>query len=257
MQASPPGTPASSSPPSPHIEVDRLEVYYGSVPAVRGVSFEVLRGEQLTLLGPSGCGKTTTLRASPGWRPPTRARSASMARRFFRRRCIKVPAERRDLALVFQSYAIWPHMTVFQNVAYPLRVQGRPPRPRSTKRRDHALDLVQLEPRRPPRARSFPAASSSGSRWRARSCAAPVLLLDEPLSNLDARLRAQMRIELRALQHPWHHLGLRDPRPGRSAGDVGPHLVMRDGLIGQTGKPDEIYRLPNSAFVADFVGSAA
>src|SRR5665213_1941849 len=110
--------------PRPHIEVDGLELSYGNVPAVRGVSFNVLPGEQLTLLGPSGCGKTTTLRAVAGLEKPTAGEIRidgvpvySSARK------INVPAEKRGLSMVFQSYAIWPHMSVFNNVAYGLRVR--------------------------------------------------------------------------------------------------------------------------------------
>ncbi len=127
-----------------HIEVENLEVRYGSVTAVEGVSFEVRPGEQLTLLGPSGCGKTTTLRAIAGLERPTSGAIriggnsvyASAAR-------INVPAEKRGLSMVFQSYAIWPHMTVFDNVAYGLRVRRRNPQEIRDKVR-RALDLVQM-----------------------------------------------------------------------------------------------------------------
>src|SRR5467141_2265687 len=123
MQASP-GAPASSSLPRPHIEVDRLELYYGSVPAVRGVSFNVLPGEQLTLLGPSGCGKTTTLRAIAGLEQPTAGEiRIDGVPVYSSERGINMRAEKRGLSMVFQSYAIWPHMTVFENVAYGLRVR--------------------------------------------------------------------------------------------------------------------------------------
>src|SRR4026207_1885890 len=110
--------------PKPHIEVENLEVYFGAVPAVRGVSFTVLHGEQLTLLGPSGCGKTTTLRAIAGLEQPTtgeiRIGGAPVYSSAGR---VNIPAEKRGLSMVFQSYAIWPHMTVFENVAYGLRVR--------------------------------------------------------------------------------------------------------------------------------------
>src|ERR1044071_2412900 len=108
----------------PHIEVENLEVYFGTVPAVRGVSFNVMSGEQLTLLGPSGCGKTTTLRAIAGLEKPTageiRIEGAPV---YSSARNVNVPAEKRGLSMVFQSYAIWPHMTVFENVAYGLKVR--------------------------------------------------------------------------------------------------------------------------------------
>ena len=258
MPASPPGAPAPSSVSKPHIEIRQLEIYYGNVPAVRGVSFDVLPGEQLTLLGPSGCGKTTTLRAIAGLEQPTAGEIridgnivySSDAR-------INIRAEKRGLSMVFQSYAIWPHMTVFENVAYGLRVR-RTEAAELTEKVHHALDLVQM--------RSFAsrrAAQLSGGQQQRVALARAfvfqpsVLLFDEPLSNLDAKLRADMRIELRELQH---RLGItsvyvtHDLEEALAMSDR--IVVMRDGLIEQTGTPDEIYRLPSNAFVADFVGSA-
>jgi iron(III) transport system ATP-binding protein len=250
--------PASLALPTPHIEVDRLELYYGNVPAVRGVSFNVLPGEQLTLLGPSGCGKTTTLRAIAGLEQPTKGEiRIDGVTVYSSHRGIHIRAEKRGLSMVFQSYAIWPHMTVFENVAYGLRVR-RIAAAEIAERVDHALEMVQM--------RSFAsrrAAQLSGGQQqrvalaRAFVFSPSVLLFDEPLSNLDAKLRADMRIELRELQH---RLGItsvyvtHDLEEALAMSDR--IVVMRDGLIEQTGTPDEIYRLPNSAFVADFVGSA-
>ena len=257
MQASP-GAPTSPSLPTPHIEVERLELYYGSVPAVRGVSFNVLPGEQLTLLGPSGCGKTTTLRAIAGLEQPTAGEiRIDGVPVYSSERGIHIRAEKRGLSMVFQSYAIWPHMTVFENVAYGLRVRHTGAAEIAEKVH-HALDMVQM--------RSFGsrrAAQLSGGQQqrvalaRAFVFSPSVLLFDEPLSNLDAKLRADMRIELRELQH---RLGItsvyvtHDLEEALAMSDR--IVVMRDGLIEQTGTPDEIYRLPNSVFVADFVGSA-
>src|SRR5213595_1489287 len=141
-QSQPEG-PALSA-PTPHIEVHDLELYYGSIPAVRGVSFNVLPGEQLTLLGPSGCGKTTTLRAIAGLEQPTAGEIridgvtvySSEAR-------INIRAEKRGLSMVFQSYAIWPHMTVFENVAYGLRVR-RTAAAEVAEKVHQALDMVQM-----------------------------------------------------------------------------------------------------------------
>src|SRR6476660_7391833 len=222
--------------PKPHIEVENLEVYFGAVPAVRGVSFTVLHGEQLTLLGPSGCGKTTTLRAIAGLEQPTAGEIridgvtvySSQAR-------ITIRAEKRGLSMVFQSYAIWPHMTVFENVAYGLRVR-RTGAAEVAEKVHQALDMVQM--------------GSLASRRAAQ-------LFDEPLSNLDAKLRADMRIELRELQH---RLGItsvyvtHDLEEALAMSDR--IVVMRDGLIAQVGTPGDIYNLPRNAFVADFVGSA-
>src|SRR6202165_5287693 len=143
MQASP-GAPVSSSLPRPHIEVDRLELYYGNVPAVRGVSFNVLPGEQLTLLGPSGCGKTTTLRAIAGLEQPTAGEiRIDGVTVYSSQRRINIRAENRGLSMVFQSYAIWPHMTVFENVAYGLRVR-RAAAAEIAEKVHHALDMVQM-----------------------------------------------------------------------------------------------------------------
>ena len=241
-----------------HIEVENLEVRYGSVTAVEGVSFEVRPGEQLTLLGPSGCGKTTTLRAIAGLERPTsgairiggKSAYASAER-------INVPAEKRGLSMVFQSYAIWPHMTVFDNVAYGLRVRRHSAQEIRDKVRQ-ALDLVQMGAFEERQASQL----SGGQQQRvalARACvfSPSVLLFDEPLSNLDAKLRADMRIELRELQH---RLGItsvyvtHDLEEALAMSDR--IVVMRNGRIEQTGSPAEIYNLPRNAFVADFVGSS-
>jgi iron(III) transport system ATP-binding protein len=241
-----------------HIEVENLEIRYGDVPAVCGVSFEVKPGEQLTLLGPSGCGKTTTLRAIAGLEQPSGGEIRiggtpvySAARR------VNVPAEKRGLSMVFQSYAIWPHMSVFENVAYGLRVRGEAKAQISDKVA-RALDMVQM------RAFAERGASqlSGGQQQRVALARAfvfqpAVLLFDEPLSNLDAKLRADMRIELRELQH---RLGItsvyvtHDLEEALAMSDR--IVVMRDGLIAQIGSPAEIYNRPRNAFVADFVGSA-
>src|SRR3954466_14423192 len=132
----------------PHIEVENLEIHYGAVAAVRGVSFQVAPGEQLTLLGPSGCGKTTSLRAIAGLEQPSAgeiriggAAVYSSAQR------VNIPAEKRGLSMVFQSYAIWPHMTVFENVAYGLRVR-RESTAQIAEKVDRALDMVQMRPYR-------------------------------------------------------------------------------------------------------------
>ena len=142
MPASPQGSPPSLSTPRPHIEVEGLELYYGSVPAVRGVNFNVMPGEQLTLLGPSGCGKTTTLRAVAGLEQPTAGEIRIDGLPVFSSaRKINVRAEKRGLSMVFQSYAIWPHMTVFDNVAYGLQVR-KVGGPEIKDKVDRALEMV-------------------------------------------------------------------------------------------------------------------
>jgi len=243
---------------APHIEVERLDIRYGSVLAVRGVSFEVRAGEQLTLLGPSGCGKTTTLRAIAGLeRPSAGAIRIGGQTVYSSTQGVNVPAEKRGLSMVFQSYAIWPHMTVFDNVAYGLRVR-RKSADEIARKVAEALDLVQMGGFAQRRA----SALSGGQQQRvalARACAfsPSVLLFDEPLSNLDAKLRGDMRVELRELQH---RLGVtsvyvtHDLEEALAMSDR--IVVMRNGIVEQIGSPAEIYNLPRNAFVADFVGSS-
>ena len=233
-------------------------IRYGAVHAVGPVSFHVKQGEQLTLLGPSGCGKTTTLRAIAGLERPTsgaiRIRGETM---YDEARGINLPAERRGLSMVFQSYAIWPHMSVFENVAYGLRVR-RTSEAEIKEKVHRALDLVKMGVFAERNASQL----SGGQQQRvavARACAfsPTVLLFDEPLSNLDAKLRAEMRIELRELQH---RLGVtsvyvtHDLEEALAMSDR--IVVMRAGHIEQSGSPGDIYNYPRTAFVADFVGSA-
>ena len=170
---------------------------------------------------------------------------------------MNIPAEKRGLSMVFQSYAIWPHMTVFENVAYGLRVR-RESKEQIAEKVERALDMVQMRAYRDRGASQL----SGGQQQRVALARAfvfqpSVLLFDEPLSNLDAKLRADMRIELRELQH---RLGItsvyvtHDLEEALAMSDR--IVVMRDGLIEQIGSPSDIYNLPRNAFVADFVGSA-
>ncbi|MEA2744574.1 MAG: putative spermidine/putrescine transport system ATP-binding protein [Acetobacteraceae bacterium] len=240
------------------IEVENLQIHYGPVAAVGPVSFTVMAGQQVTLLGPSGCGKTTTLRAIAGLERPSagtiRINGQTM---YSSAEGINVRAENRGLSMVFQSYAIWPHMTVFENVAYGLRVRRKSKQEIEDKVRA-ALDLVQMGAYGDRHASQL----SGGQQQRvalARACAfsPTVLLFDEPLSNLDAKLRGDMRIELRELQH---RLGVtsvyvtHDLEEALAMSDQ--IVVMRLGHIEQRGSPSEIYNYPRTEFVADFVGSA-
>jgi ABC-type Fe3+/spermidine/putrescine transport system ATPase subunit len=220
-------------------------------------SLEICRGEVFTLLGPSGCGKTTTLRLVAGLERPDggeivlRGRTvASVPRRVF------VPPNRRNLGMVFQSYAIWPHMTVFDNVAYPLTLRGLG-RAAIRERVERVLDLVGLAGTESRAATLL----SGGQMQRLALCRALVyepdlLLLDEPFSNLDAKLREQMRLELRLLQR---RLGItvlfvtHDQIEALSLSDR--IAVMHRGRVEQTGPPRSLYEAPASAFVRDFVGS--
>ena len=241
-----------------HIEVENLQIHYGPIAAVGPVSFTVNPGEQVTLLGPSGCGKTTTLRAIAGLQRPSAGTIRIGGQTMYSSaQGINIPAEKRGLSMVFQSYAIWPHMTVFENVAYGLRVRRRPKAEIEEKVRS-ALDLVQMGSYADRHASQL----SGGQQQRvalARACAfsPTVLLFDEPLSNLDAKLRGDMRIELRELQH---RLGVtsvyvtHDLEEALAMSDQ--IVVMRRGHIEQHGTPTEIYNYPRTEFVADFVGSA-
>jgi ABC-type Fe3+/spermidine/putrescine transport system ATPase subunit len=240
------------------IEVTDLVVRYGDAVAVNGVSFTVGRGEHLTLLGPSGCGKTTTLRAIAGLEQPTagsiridgQAMYDSAARR-------NIPAEQRGVSMVFQSYAVWPHMTVFDNVAYGLRVRKQSAADIKAAV-ERALDLVQM------RHLADRAASklSGGQQQRvalARAIAfsPTVVLFDEPLSNLDAKLRAEMRVELRELQRRLDITSVYVTHDQEEALAISDRvIVMNVGVIEQIGTPQAIYDRPSSRFVADFVGSA-
>jgi ABC-type Fe3+/spermidine/putrescine transport system ATPase subunit len=240
------------------IEVRDLVVRYGSVAAVRGATFTVGAGEHLTLLGPSGCGKTTTLRAIAGLEQPASGEiRIDGAVVFGTAPRVHVPPEKRGLSMVFQSYAIWPHMTVFDNVAYGLRVR-RAAAGEIAERVRWALELVQMGDLA---ARS--ASKLSGGQQqrvalaRAFVFSPSVLLFDEPLSNLDAKLRAEMRIELKELQRRLGITSVYVTHDLEEALAISDRIVvMRDGLIEQIGTPAEIYDLPRNTFVADFVGSA-
>jgi len=240
------------------IAVENLSIHYGAVAAVTSVSFAVNQGEQMTLLGPSGCGKTSTLRAVAGLERPSGGAIRIGGRTMYDgARGIHLPAEQRGLSMVFQSYAIWPHMTVFDNVAYGLRVRNESGATLKEKVH-HALDLVKMGQFAERNASQL----SGGQQQRvalARACAfsPTVLLFDEPLSNLDAKLRAEMRIELRELQRRLKVTSLYVTHDLEEALAMSDQIVvMRSGNIEQSGTPGEIYNYPRTAFVADFVGSA-
>jgi iron(III) transport system ATP-binding protein len=228
------------------------------VVAVNGVSFEVGRGEHVTLLGPSGCGKTTTLRAIAGLEQPTagsiRIDGHAMYDAAERR---NIPTEQRGVSMVFQSYAVWPHMTVFDNVAYGLRVRKQSAADIKANV-ERALDLVQMR-----HLADRPASKLSGGQQqrvalaRAVAFSPTVVLFDEPLSNLDAKLRAEMRVELRDLQRRLDITSVYVTHDQEEALAISDRvIVMNVGVIEQIGTPEDIYNRPRSRFVADFVGSA-
>ena len=240
------------------IEVKDLVVRYGDQVAVNGVSFDVGRGEHLTLLGPSGCGKTTTLRAIAGLEAPSAGRISIDGQAMYDGAARRnVPTEQRGVSMVFQSYAVWPHMSVFDNVAYGLRVrkQGAADIKANVER---ALDLVQM------RHLAERAASklSGGQQQRvalARAVAfsPTVVLFDEPLSNLDAKLRIRLRDELRRILKQTGMTGLYVTHDQAEAVVLGDRIgVMKDGKLLQMAPPDEIYNRPADSFVANFTGAS-
>jgi iron(III) transport system ATP-binding protein len=240
------------------VEVEDLVVDYGEVQAVRGVSFRVAPGEHLTLLGPSGCGKTTSLRCIAGLETPTRGEIRIGGEVVFSAaRGVNRPPDKRNLSMVFQNYAIWPHMTIFENVAYGLRLRHVS----SPEIKDRVAEVLRLMDMDGLADRD--ASRLSGGQQQRVALARSItfhpkaLLMDEPLSNLDARLRAQMRDVLKDLQH---RLGLttiyvtHDQEEALALSDR--IIVMRGGQIEQAGQPLEIYNTPRTRFVANFVGAA-
>ena len=230
---------------------------FGGFIAVAGIDLRIAAGEFVTLLGPSGCGKTTTLRMVAGLEESTGGRISIGARVVNDpAKNIHLPPDRRRLGMVFQSYAIWPHMRVFDNVAYPLRVRRRP-EAEIRQRVEKALTLVEMD-----HFADRPAPALSGGQQqrvaiaRALVFEPEVLLLDEPLSNLDARLRAQMGDEFRSLQKRLGITTLYVTHDQDEAMALSDRVVlMRSGKILQVGPPQDIYQRPNSEVVAAFFGA--
>ncbi|MEW2498310.1 ABC transporter ATP-binding protein [Streptomyces nodosus] len=230
--------------------------------AVGGVDFEVHDGELFTLLGPSGCGKTTTLRAVAGLERPTEGRVTLGGRVLFdSRHGVNMHANQRGLGMVFQSYAIWPHLSVFKNVSFPLEVMPRAKRPgrkEIEERVGQALEVTELG------AYSSRAATklSGGQQQRLALARALVtrpelMLLDEPLSNLDAKLRETMRFELKRLQRELSLTAIYVTHDQSEALVMSNRIaVMNQGRIEQIGKPREIYTRPATRFVAEFIGTS-
>ena len=240
------------------LRLTNVEKAYDNFMAVRDFNLTVKDGEFVTLLGPSGCGKTTTLRMVAGFTHPTRGTIhlndrviSSASQRIF------LPPEQRDMGMVFQTYAVWPHMTVAQNVAYPLKFK-RIGRTEAKERLDKALSLVKLSGLE----ERYPHQLSGGQQQRVALARAlvmepEVLLLDEPLSNLDAKLRESMRFEIIELQRRLNITILyvtHDQAEAMSMSDR--VVVMNAGDIQQIGTPKEVYQHPVNRFVADFIGMA-
>jgi iron(III) transport system ATP-binding protein len=232
-----------------------------AAPAVDDVSFEVPQGSIFTLLGPSGCGKTTTLRSIAGLETPDAGEIVVSGKPVFSSRSgVQVPANARGFGMVFQTYAIWPHMTVFENVVFPLQVPDRRSR-YSRKQMDaevaRVLDIVALTGYE-----TRPATQLSGGQQQrlalARALVAQpsLLLLDEPLSNLDAKLREKMRFELKRLQRELGITFIYVTHDQSEALGLSHQIaVMNQGKIVQIGSPQDIYDRPADNFIAEFVGS--
>ena len=236
------------------ITIKNLSKHFGASKVLKHFDEVFQDGEFVTLLGPSGCGKTTLLRMIAGFETPTTGeiwiddRLVTGGKTF-------IPPERRDIGMVFQSYAVWPHMTVFDNVAYPLTIK-RVPKAEIAARVRKMLDTVHLS-RYETR---LPSQLSGGQQQRialARALIAEpkVLLLDEPLSNLDAKLRESMRFEIKEITN---QLGIsvvyvtHDQTEAMAMSDR--IFLINDGIVQQSGAPEEIYNRPKNPFVADFLG---
>lgn len=240
------------------VEVSHLTKRFGEDYAVQDVSFTVPRGYMVSLLGPSGCGKTTTLRCIAGLDPPTSGLitigGVTVSDPLKR---IEIPPEKRSIGMVFQSYAIWPHMNVFENVSFPLKLKklGKNDIREKTQ---NTLDLVGLG--------TFfdrPATDLSGGQQQrvalARALVAEpkLVLFDEPLSNLDAKLRDYMRVELLSLQKQINFTAIYVTHDQNEALALSDQLIiMKEGHIDQIGKPVDVYKSPQTSFVADFMGAS-
>ena len=234
------------------VRFDEVSKHYGPVVAVNRVSFEVRAGDLVTLLGPSGCGKTTTLRLIAGLEMPT---SGSI--RIGGDDVSRLPASARDVSMVFQSYALFPHMTVFENVSYGLSVSGVA-RTETRDRAEEGLKLVGLSGY----GERLPSELSGGQQQRVAVARAlvlepTVLLFDEPLSNLDAKLRRRVREEIRELQQTLGLTTVYVTHDQEEALAVSDRIIVMDNAeVAQEGAPSELYEAPRNLFVADFIGDA-
>jgi ABC-type Fe3+/spermidine/putrescine transport system ATPase subunit len=238
------------------LRIANLTKRFGKFSAVDTIDLELHPGELLALLGPSGCGKTTTLRMVAGLERPTDG-EISFGDKIFVSipRAVELPPEKRQIGMVFQSYALWPHMTVFENIAYPLQLRSLSKDEIRRRVRD-VLDLVNLSHLE---ARQIPQLSG-GQQQRIALARALVyepalMLFDEPFSNLDTQLRGQMRLELKSLRRKVAMTGLFVTHDQVEALSMADRIaIMRSGRIEQIGTPSEVYRQPKSRFVRDFLG---
>ena len=238
------------------LSLKNLSRTFGAFKAVDDVSLDLADGEFVSLLGPSGCGKTTTLRMIAGFIPPS-AGTIEMNGRALSNPASVVPPEKRQMSMIFQSYAIWPNMTVAENVGFGLGVR-KLPRAEIEARVKRILDVVHLGAL----AGRYPSELSGGQQQRVSLARALVvepetLLLDEPLSNLDANLREEMRFEIRRLHDQYRYTTVyvtHDQAEAMTTADL--IAVMNKGKVEQLGPPEEIYARPRSEFVARFIGGS-
>ncbi|HEY0824280.1 MAG TPA: ABC transporter ATP-binding protein [Ramlibacter sp.] len=236
------------------LELKGLTKRYGSAPVVKDVSLSVEKGQLVCLLGPSGCGKTTTLRLIAGFLEPDGGEIRVGGRRVSAPGDSEAP-ERRNMSMIFQSYALWPHMTVMENVTYGLKLRGLA-KSDAQQRADTILTATRLSQL----AQRYPGELSGGQQQRVSLARALVvepetLLLDEPLSNLDANLREEMRFEIRRLHDKFRYTTVyvtHDQAEAMTTADL--IVVMNLGQIEQAGTPEDIYQRPRTEFVARFIG---
>jgi iron(III) transport system ATP-binding protein len=236
------------------VELDHLTKRFGALAAVDDVSLKVEHGVFTCLLGPSGCGKTTALRLVAGFMAPDGG-TIRVGERVLSSASGVVPPERRNMSMIFQSYALWPHMSIAENVAYGLKLR-RLPRSEIERRVNTILSVTRLTAL----AERYPADISGGQQQRVALARAlvvepEILLLDEPLSNLDANLREEMRFEIRRLHDTYRYTTLyvtHDQAEAMTTADL--IVVMNQGRIEQVGSPEDVYQRPRSEFVARFLG---
>ena len=238
------------------VELRSLTKRYGDAAVVDDISLTIGHGQLVCLLGPSGCGKTTTLRLIAGFVEPS-AGEIRVGNKVMSSPAQTVPPERRNMSMIFQSYALWPHMTVADNVTYGLKLRKFDKATIAKK-----LDAILATTRLAPLAQRYPGELSGGQQQRVALARALVvepetLLLDEPLSNLDANLREEMRFEVRRLHDAYRYTTVyvtHDQSEALTTADL--IAVMNAGQIEQAGSPEEIYNRPRSEFVARFIGSS-
>ncbi len=238
------------------VELRGLTKRYGPIAVVDNVSQRIEHGSLVCLLGPSGCGKTTTLRLIAGFVEPS-AGEIYVGNRLLSSASRTLPPERRNMSMIFQSYALWPHMTVAENVAYGLKLR-KIDRGEIARKVKAMLATTKLDAF----AERYPAELSGGQQQRVALARALIvepetLLLDEPLSNLDANLREEMRFEVRRLHDEYRYTTVyvtHDQAEAMTAADL--IAVMNGGRIEQVGSPEDIYDRPRSEFVARFIGSS-